>query len=204
MLHDAKNNGSIAKNRQFIRRAYIRVVEFQDFPPTHNTVIIITMKIATALLLLPLFSASAYAPIRHSPKNDLIRLEMSNSRRQVLQQSVALIGILTTSTQPALAEPRPTYLTEPTEEFKENERKAMEFRRQQLEIKQKFTKILDKLNNESKTEVELEGDLKELRALVTQTGGLPNGLKKEDIFKQVRAKKSKGFWPTNVEIACVI
>jgi len=161
---------------------------------------------ASLLLLTCLSGASAFAPAPHSSRNALVSLEMANNgRRHVLQHSAALLlgGVLTTASS-ALAEPRPTYLTEPTEEFKENERKAMEFRRQQLEIKKKFITVLDRLNNTSKTEAELENDLKELRTLVTQTGGLPNGLKKDDVVKQVRAKKSKGFWPTNVEIAYVV
>ena len=110
------------------------------------------------------------------------------------------IGITTASPSLALE----TYLTEPTEEFKENERKAMEFRRQQLEIKQKFTTVLTRLNSaECKTEQDICNALKELRSLVVSTGGLPNGLKKEELIKQVRSKKAKGFWPTNAEIAYV-
>ena len=33
------------------------------------------------------------------------------------------------------------------------------------------------------------------------TEGLPLGIKKEELVKIIRAKKAKGFWPTNVEIA---
>jgi hypothetical protein len=92
-------------------------------------------------------------------------------------------------------------LSEPTEEFKESERQRAEFCKQQIVIKQKFIVVLDHLNNESKTEEQLEGDLKELTSLVISTGGLPLGITKEDVVKKVRAKKSKEFWPTNVEIA---
>jgi len=94
-----------------------------------------------------------------------------------------------------------TYLTEPTEEFKESERQRMVFRKKQLELKGGFVKVLARLTGESETEDELIKDLVELRALVTETGGLPLGIKKEDMFKVVRSKKAKGFWPTNVEIA---
>jgi hypothetical protein len=124
-----------------------------------------------------------------------------SGRRRVLQQAALTLGssFLSTATT-ALAE-RPTYLSEPTEEFKESERQRAEFRKQQIVIKQKFVVVLDRLNNESKTEEQLEGDLKELTSLVISTGGLPLGITKEDVVKKVRAKKSKGFWPTNVEIA---
>lgn len=128
---------------------------------------------------------------------------MASSRRQILSQSAWIAGAaLLSCATPALAEPRPTYLTEPTEEFKENERKAMEFRRQQILIKQKFTQVLDRLGTET-TEDQLVTDLKELRTLTVETGGLPLGIKKDDLVKIVRAKKAKGFWPTNVEIAYV-
>lgn len=94
-----------------------------------------------------------------------------------------------------------TYLTEPTEEFKESERQRMEFRKRQLNLKADFVKVLARLTGESKTEEELIGDLKDLKSLVVQTGGLPLGIKKEDMYKVIRSKKAKGFWPTDVEIA---
>jgi hypothetical protein len=94
-----------------------------------------------------------------------------------------------------------TYLTEPTEEFKESERQRMEFRKKQLTLKADFVKVLARLTGESTTEEELVGDLKALKSLVTETGGLPLGIKKEDMYKVIRSKKAKGFWPTNVEIA---
>jgi hypothetical protein len=129
----------------------------------------------------------------------------SGSRRQVLQQAASALTLATVNSllltaAPVLAE-RPTYLTEPTDEFKESERQRAEFRKQQIVVKQKFVVVLDRLNNESKTEDQLEGDLKELTSLVISTGGLPLGITKEDVVKQVRTKKAKGFWPTNVEIA---
>lgn len=77
----------------------------------------------------------------------------------------------------------------------------MEFRKAQLELKGEFVKVLARLTTDSKTEEELVNDLKELRALVVRTGGLPQGIKKEDMYKIVRGKKAKGFWPTDVEIA---
>jgi len=77
----------------------------------------------------------------------------------------------------------------------------MEFRKKQLVLKGEFVKVLARLTSESSTEEELVADLKELRSLVVQTEGLPLGIKKEDMYKVIRSKKAKGFWPTNVEIA---
>jgi hypothetical protein len=94
-----------------------------------------------------------------------------------------------------------TYLTEPTEEFKESERQRMEFRKVQLGLKADFVGILARLTTESSTESELIKDLVDLRELVIRTGGLPLGIKKEDMYKVIRSKKAKGYWPTNVEIA---
>ena len=77
----------------------------------------------------------------------------------------------------------------------------MEFRKKQLVLKGEFVKVLVRLTGESSTEEELVKDLTELRNLVVATGGLPLGIKKEDMYKVIRGKKAKGFWPTNVEIA---
>lgn len=77
----------------------------------------------------------------------------------------------------------------------------MEFRKKQLVAKGEFVKILARLTQESQTEEELVRDLVELRALVRDTEGLPLGIKKEEMYKVIRSKKAKGFWPTNVEIA---
>jgi hypothetical protein len=77
----------------------------------------------------------------------------------------------------------------------------MEFRKKQLLQKGEFVKVLARLTTESSTEEQLVADLKELRALVVQTEGLPLGIKKEEFYKVIRGKKAKGFWPTNVEIA---
>ena len=101
----------------------------------------------------------------------------------------------------AFAEPRPTYLTEPTDEFKQNEAKAAEFKRQQLLAKKDFIVALDKLTSESNDADALVKDLKDIQALVAKTGGLPLGIKKEELYKIIRSKKAKGFWPTPVEVA---
>jgi hypothetical protein len=118
----------------------------------------------------------------------------------------AVAAVIVASSSSLLPLPPPasaidTYLTEPTEEFKESERQRIEFRKKQLTLKADFVKVLARLTGESTTEEELVGDLKELKNLVIQTGGLPLGIKKEDMYKVIRSKKAKGFWPTDVEIA---
>lgn len=114
--------------------------------------------------------------------------------------------LLKSSQQPGVYEystpsRRPKYLMDPTEEFKENERKASDFKRAQLQEKQKFVKILEKLQEDPNDEAELAGDLDQLRQLVRTGGGLPLGITKEDVIKQVRRRKAKRYWPINVEIA---
>mmetsp|Transcript_45101 Transcript_45101/g.66983 ORF Transcript_45101/g.66983 Transcript_45101/m.66983 type:complete len:220 (-) Transcript_45101:301-960(-) len=101
----------------------------------------------------------------------------------------------------ANADSRPMYLTEPTQEFRDNEAKAMEFKRKQLVIKKQFVDVIERFLATSKTESEIVKDLNEMQDLVITTGGLPLGIKKEELFKNIRRKKSLGFWPTNCEIA---
>eukprot|EP00565_Helicotheca_tamesis_P000644 CAMPEP_0185729642 /NCGR_PEP_ID=MMETSP1171-20130828/6758_1 /TAXON_ID=374046 /ORGANISM="Helicotheca tamensis, Strain CCMP826" /LENGTH=165 /DNA_ID=CAMNT_0028398531 /DNA_START=225 /DNA_END=722 /DNA_ORIENTATION=- len=125
-------------------------------------------------------------------------------RREALRTTIATLGFGAAAMIPrapafAAFDPNNVYLSDPTEEFKESERQRAEFRRAQLEIKKKFDVVLTRLTTESKTEEELVTDLKELKGLVTSTGGLPLGIKKDDLVKLVRSKKAKGFWPTDVE-----
>ena len=124
--------------------------------------------------------------------------EHAASRRAVLTTSLA--GLAGLAAPPA-AFAIETYLTEPTDDFKESERQRMEFRKKQLVLKGEFVKVLARFTTESKTEDELIRDLTALRELVVQTEGLPLGIKKEEMYKVIRSVKAKGFWPTNVEIA---
>lgn len=154
-----------------------------------------------ALLILAVFAsdASAFVPIS-APATAATTSQLDASRRELLEQTAAL-AVLVGSPAAALAEPRPMYLTEPTDEFKANEAKAMEFKRQQLAQKKKFLEALDKLLNEKDDEAALESDLVDLRSLIVESTGLPLGIKKDDLYKQIRTKKAKGYWPTKAEIA---
>uniref|UniRef100_A0A7S3LBW7 RxLR effector protein n=1 Tax=Amphora coffeiformis TaxID=265554 RepID=A0A7S3LBW7_9STRA len=96
---------------------------------------------------------------------------------------------------------RPTFLKDPTEEFKQNEEKATAFKREQLKAKKEFQTVLDRLQTDPNDGGVLAKDLDELRYLVKKGVGLPEGITKEDVVKQVRRRKAKKFWPTEVEIA---
>jgi hypothetical protein len=118
--------------------------------------------------------------------------------------TTGMVSLLVATAAPTTAladEPRPMYLTEPTDEFKANEAKSMEFKRQQLMIKKDFNAIVETFLAEGNDEAKLVSDLKAMQGLIARTGGLPLGIKKEELFKIIRSKKAKGYWPTPVEIA---
>ena len=142
----------------------------------------------------------------HGLKTSTSYLSLSAQRRDVLEAAFAsTIGMasvfVTLRPDGAAAEPRPMYLSEPTEEFKANEAKAMEFKRAQLARKKEFNVVLDKFLAESNDEAAIVKDLNEMQGLVARGGGLPLGIKKDELFKVIRSKKAKGYWPTKCEIA---
>mmetsp|Transcript_4912 Transcript_4912/g.10558 ORF Transcript_4912/g.10558 Transcript_4912/m.10558 type:complete len:195 (+) Transcript_4912:82-666(+) len=167
-----------------------------------------TMMKSFLLFLLSAAPATAFVP---SPAGNVASTQ-SHTALSATQQRAddepasrrVVLGALATAavaTMPLAASAIDTYLTEPTEEFKESERQRMEFRKKQLALKGEFVKVLARLTGESSTEEQLVGDLAALKGLVIETGGLPLGIKKEEMYKVIRSKKAKGFWPTNVEIA---
>ncbi|KAL3921252.1 MAG: hypothetical protein SGILL_002847 [Bacillariaceae sp.] len=159
---------------------------------------------ATTLAALALAkSTRAFAPTsNHGAASTTTSLSATSTRRDILGAGlVSILGVSTLNVPLASAEPRPMYLTEPTDEFKANEAKAMEFKRQQLAVKKEFNTALEKFLAEANDSDALENDLKQLKSLVAKTGGLPLGVKKDELFKVIRSKKAKGFWPTPVEIA---
>ena len=166
------------------------------------------------LVFVAFLASSAPSPVAFAPSytgssvpkrtalsaiKDETETTQSATRRTMLTTS--LVATLTTLSSPSISSALETYLTEPTEEFKESEKQRMEFRKKQLAQKAEFVKVLARLTGESSTEEQLVNDLSELKGLVITTGGLPLGIKKEDMYKVIRSKKAKGFWPTNVEIA---
>ncbi|KAL3944819.1 MAG: hypothetical protein SGBAC_001084 [Bacillariaceae sp.] len=158
------------------------------------------MKFTSALVFVAsLASASAFCPISSQTSAASNTALDANSRREWLSTAASVVALGVP--QLASADPRPTYLSEPTDEFKANESRAMEFKRQQLLVKKEFVSVLDKLVAEPNNEEALANDLYELKQLVAKTGGLPLGIKKDEVFKIIRSKKAKGFWPTAVEYA---
>lgn len=96
---------------------------------------------------------------------------------------------------------RPTWLTEPTDEFKESEQKAAEFKRKNMAISKEFQTLLEIVTTSPNDEPTLLGALDSLRRLVKSNGGLPIGITKDTIIKTCRRRKSKKYWPTSVEVA---
>jgi hypothetical protein len=169
------------------------------------------MKNSASLALLVVLASSGANAFTSSPSNRGLEtssshVSLSAERRDVLETAFASATgmaslFLALAPQKAAAEPRPMYLSEPTEEFKANEAKAMEFKRAQLAIKKEFNTALDKFLQEPNDEGAIVKDLKDLQGLIAKSGGLPLGIKKEELFKMIRSKKAKGYWPTNCEIA---
>jgi hypothetical protein len=180
-----------------------------------------------ALLLLTLTAKSTMAWMSRSVVVRHSTTELSASRRDTLAQVMA-VGTTLFTPQLASAEidyakvqdllgnsvnsqiqsytpttGRPTWLTEPTEDFKLNEQKASDFKRKQVQQKADFQKQLDLLQETANDEAALLEILDNLRMQVKLIGGLPTGIVKEDLVKQIRRRKARKpkFWPTEVEIA---
>lgn len=153
--------------------------------------------IASFLFVIAVAPAAAFTPSRTTHITSSSTALHAESTRRTILANTLLLPLLTINKASALE----TYLTEPTAEFKESERQRLEFRKKQLMIKSEFVKVLSHLTTEASTADELESDLKTLRELVITTGGLPLGIKKEDMYKVIRGRKAKGPWPTDVEIA---
>jgi hypothetical protein len=172
------------------------------------------MKIQVALLFLVVLlselrsPAMAFTVVNPSSTIPLISrtsttLTATDASRRDVIASTAVMTFMTTLgiSLPSMAAERVVWLTEPTDEFKANEVKAMEFKRAQLAIKAEFLKVLERFTTSSTTEDQLVQDLQDLKYLVQKTGGLPLGVKKEELIKIIRRKKAAGFWPTPVEYA---
>mmetsp|Transcript_1650 Transcript_1650/g.3664 ORF Transcript_1650/g.3664 Transcript_1650/m.3664 type:complete len:195 (-) Transcript_1650:316-900(-) len=157
----------------------------------------LTSSVATAFNLSPTVRSTTSSPSV---------VALSASRRDVFETAFASTAGMASlfvafAPREAMAEPRPMYLSEPTDEFKANEAKAMEFKRAQLAIKKEFKDAIEKFLAEPNDEEAIVNDLKTMQDLVAKTGGLPLGIKVDELFKAIRSKKAKGFWPTKCEIA---
>jgi hypothetical protein len=163
-------------------------------------------------------STTCLSVVAHSRRNWIAIACSSAAVQSLLQQATATENVVDYSKIQDLLGPgggdyvspyqtpdgkRPTWLTEPTEEFKESEQKAMEFKRNNLIISKKFQSLLDIIAAAPNNEVILLDTLDSLRRLVKSNGGLPIGITKDEIIKTCRRRKSKKFWPTQVEVAYV-
>lgn len=146
--------------------------------------------IVTTLLLLDIL-CSSYAFTSSSSTNfrTTTQLFVSSSthlRRAFVTKS---LGILTTSLifpQRSNSEQgySSAYLAEPTKEFKASEAERATYKQTQLAIKKDFVLVLQTLvDPNTKTEDQVFSVLSDLIKLTIRTGGLPDGVKKEDLVK---------------------
>ena len=164
--------------------------------------------LAVTLILLSHHASSFSTTSLQKSRNTLQSLHETKSnndnlnRRNIVKKSLSFTGgVLSTIFLTSSANARDAYLTEPTDEFKQSEEARAKFKQEQFALKKSFSTVLTRLTTESDTEQALVKDLNELIALVIKTGGLPIGLKKEEMYKMIRTKKRAGPWPTPVEIA---
>jgi hypothetical protein len=160
---------------------------------------------SSALFLLAMGSMSteAFVPTHQKASSVMTTsgTSLSASRRNFLEgAAAAAAAAMLLGPAAASADARPMYLTEPTDEFKENEEKAAAFKRANLANKKELAAAVDKLLSEADDADALVKDLKDIQNLIAKFGGLPVGFKKEELFKTIRSKKAKGFWPTPVEV----
>jgi hypothetical protein len=168
----------------------------------------------------PSFVTTTLVPSQKNPNHEETSLSNSAvSRSLVLQTLKGLLSssiLLSWSNSPVTAYPqpnysyegRPTYLTEPTEEFQDNEKRADSFRREQLRLKEEFKAVLDDfvstsysstVGEEESVTKKLIADMESMTSWIKAQQGLPVGIKKESLYKMIRAKKKEGIWPTSCE-----
>uniref|UniRef100_A0A7S2V3N6 Uncharacterized protein n=1 Tax=Fibrocapsa japonica TaxID=94617 RepID=A0A7S2V3N6_9STRA len=128
-------------------------------------------------------------------------ITMGMDRQAFLGVAAASLPILVANPMKSMGA-KLEYLAEPTEEFKALEEKNAAFKQKQIAVKKLFREQLDKLAAAS-SEAELVDAIDSLADLVLQEQGLPAGLKKEALVKEIRVSKSKfttsGLWTTLVE-----
>lgn len=133
--------------------------------------------------------------------------------RKFLDISKIAFGVITSvSSIPMIsnAANKGFYLIEPTEEFKDEEKKVKDFGASRNKIRQKWDQILEKFKSTTKSE-ELASSLRELTKVIEDINDIPTGVKKTELVKVIRAKKFQEskkrkkdtfpYWTTDVEIA---
>jgi hypothetical protein len=102
----------------------------------------------------------------------------------------------------------PTYLKEPTAEFKDELARVEAFNKYQAKVRSRWDAIIAKFEASSTPE-ELEANLKAMNALLVEIQSVPTGVKLPQLVKTCRLKKfadkkgrkRKEEWTTKVEIA---
>ena len=81
------------------------------------------------------------------------------------------------------------FLTEPTAEFKDEEKKVADFKAQQQKIRKSWDEVIAKLEASDNPTV-TESSIRDLTAILTKyNSGIPSGVKKLELVKTIRAKK---------------
>ena len=98
---------------------------------------------------------------------------------------------LTLPIQNAMAATKQVYLAEPTQEFKDEEKRTSALRKEQIEIRKQWDSIVDEIKA-SDSPATTENALIKLKTLLRKIDTLPIGVKKLDLVKTCRAKKFEG------------
>ena len=81
------------------------------------------------------------------------------------------------------------FLTEPTAEFKDEEKKVADFKAQQQKIRKSWDEVIAKLEASDSPAI-TESSIRDLTAILTKyNSGIPSGVKKLELVKTIRAKK---------------
>lgn len=82
-----------------------------------------------------------------------------------------------------------SFLTEPTPEFKDEEKKVADFKAQQQKIRKSWDEVISKLEASDSPAI-TEACIRDLTAILTKyNSGIPSGVKKLELVKTIRAKK---------------
>jgi alpha-galactosidase len=126
--------------------------------------------------------------------NDQQQLEPISIQRSAKRVSSAMLPFFATLLTAGLAVRASGtgdagFLTEPTLEFKDEEKKVADFKAQQQKIRKSWDEVISKLEA-SDSPVTTEACIRDLTAILTKyNSGIPSGVKKLELVKTIRAKK---------------
>ena len=151
---------------------------------------------AACLLLLAMAStASAFRAVapRHFRMQPQSRLSMVQNNVQKAAVA-ALIGAAVCSSDVLMVAPAPAwavanYLSEPTSDFKDEEKRVAEFNKAQQKIRSEWDAVIARLEGSSEPKT-TESALVDLKNILTKYDqGVPAGVKKKNLVKSARVKK---------------